>query len=263
MRLEENWDCRKGKIMRKTFYMFICLLALVISSSAEAMFPVTEWIAYVEKVLQGVTDQLAKADFDNMLQSNEEQRKAQDPNVQKKVVKENVSGLPIGEFPPYADSKLREALKKKEPSIVEVEGIVKQTLTYKSDTITTAGDQTKRNTTDTAEITDRTLEKQQFQSIMTYEAARALARRTQDLAANLEKDFEEIDRIATSSATTGSLNKTISLIIFKTHQQLNEIATLRNSYFEIIAIDTIQGNEIKEEKSTLDGIKNIASGLAN
>ena len=79
----------------------------------------------------------------------------------------------------------------------------------------------------------------------------------------LNSHLEEIDRVATSSATTGSLNKTISLIIFKTHQQLNEIATLRNSYFEIIAIDTIQGNEIKEEKSTLDGIKNIASGLAN
>ncbi|MBE6455777.1 MAG: hypothetical protein E7014_04965 [Alphaproteobacteria bacterium] len=249
--------------MRKIFYIFISSVALMISSSAKAMFPVTEWIAYVDKVLQGVTDKLAKADFDNMLGNNEAQQKAQNPNAQKKVVTENPSALPISEFPPYADASLKAELSKKEPSIAEVSKIIRETLTYKSDTITVGGDQSKRTKTDSAEVTDNTLEKQQFQSIMTYEAARALARRTQDLAANLEKDFEEIDRIATSSSTTGSLHKTVSLIIFKTHQQLNEIATLRNSYFEIMAIDTILGNEIKEEKSMIDNLKDAANSLVN
>ncbi|MBR4931435.1 MAG: hypothetical protein IKZ02_00235, partial [Alphaproteobacteria bacterium] len=90
--------------MRKIFYIFISSVALMISSSAKAMFPVTEWIAYVDKILQGVTDQLAKADFDNMLGNNEAQQKAQNPNAQKKVVTENSSALPISEFPPYADA---------------------------------------------------------------------------------------------------------------------------------------------------------------
>lgn len=266
-------------------HLLLLLISLSISSSAMAQgYVITEWMSFVERTLQQVTEDISNIDFDDILGTKEEEQKSQDPSADgNPAVNENVSSVPVSEFPPYADASLRSELSKENPSIPTVNTLIKDSLTFKSKTTEKEGDaylksgdfevkegtlgtgnyKTKANITVTPEKTENnknTLEKQQAQSIVVYANARALARRTLDLINKVEDDTQVITNEKDQKSSTGSLYKTTSAsLIFRTHMLLNEIATLRNSYIEILSIDTIQGEEAAP--SATDQLTGMVKGV--
>ena len=251
-------------------HLLLLLIGLSISSSVRAQgYVITEWMSFVERTLQQVTEELSNFDFDDILGKKEEEKKAQDPSADgSPAVNDNASRVPISEIPPYADATLKAELSKENPSIPAVNAVIKESLTFKSETTEKEGAaylksgdfEVKRNdsgqvaqyeikantsiTPEQTENTKNTLEKQEAQAVIVYANARALARRTLDLIDQANDDAQTMDDEKDQKSTTGSLYKTTAAsLIYRTHALLNEIATLRNSYLEILAIDTIQGEE--------------------
>lgn len=269
-------------------HLLLLLISLSISSSAMAQgYVITEWMSFVERTLQQVTEDISNIDFDDILGTKEEEQKSQDPSADgNPAVNENVSSVPVSEFPPYADASLRSELSKEKPSIPTVNTLIKDSLTFKSKTTEKEGDaylksgdfqvkegvlgekgtgdyKIKAETSVEPEKTENnknTLEKQQAHSIVVYANARALARRTLDLINKVEDDTQVITNEKDQKSSTGSLYKTTSAsLIFRTHMLLNEIATLRNSYIEILSIDTIQGEEAAP--SATDQLTGMVKGV--
>ncbi len=257
--------------------MRILLLLLCLSFSSPALaqgYPITEHLSFIERVLQQVTDELSNFDFDDILGYKKEELDAQNPAADgNPAVNDNASSMPVSELPPYADEKLRAELSKDKPSIPAVNTIIKDTLTFKSETAEKedevylkSGDfDVNAKTTsgsvkpDKSESTENTLEKQQMYSTMVYANARALARRTLDLIAKVEQDTQVMENEKNHKSSTGSLYKTTAAsLIYRTHMLLNELATLRNSYIEIKSIDTMQGNELLPSET--DKIKDTIKG---
>ncbi len=229
-------------------------------------WPVNENRAVIEKIIQIVMTQLSGEDDTEKNKNDKEKIENRDPNADtdSAKVKENKGNPASSEFPPYADKKLRTALSQKDPLIPEVEGIIKGTFVYQSETLNEKGEtEVDKKTSDTgAENESGTLEKLQMQTILTYENARALARRAIDLSGKAQQDAQEIEAENNARTTTGSMQKGIaSSVIFRTHQLLNEIAVLRNSYIEINAINAIQGMEApKGSTGIIEGVVKAATG---
>ena len=161
--------------MKKQFLLlFICLS---ISTSAMAQgYVITEWMSFVERTLQQVTEEISNFDFDDVLGTKKEEKQAQDPTADgNPSVNENAGSVPISEIPPYADATLRTELAKDNPSIPTVNDKIKDTLTFKSETAEKEGDAYLKSgdfdvnatttnggvSSDKAENTQNTLEKQQ------------------------------------------------------------------------------------------------------
>lgn len=257
------------KLRSITFFLIIMFL----SHSAMAMVQqiITPWLvsenfAFPEKIVQIVMAQLSGDDEEQKNKDDKEKIEKRDPNADddSAKVKENKGNPESSEFPPYADKELRTALAQKEPSIPEVESIIKGTFVYQSETLNEKGDvEVDKKTSDTvAENENGSLERLQMQTILTYENARALARRAIDLSGKAQQDAQEIEEENNSRTTTGSMQKGMaSSVIFRTHQLLNEIAVLRNSYIEINAINAIQGTEApKKSEGIIEGVMKKATG---
>ena len=262
-------------------HLLLLLVSLSISSSAMAQgYVITEWMSFVERTLQQVTEEISNFDFDDILGTKKEEQQSQDPSADgNPAVNENTSSVPVSEFPPYAYASLRTELSKENPSIPTVNTLIKDSLTFKSETTEKEGDAylkggdfevnektltTKNNikiAPDKNESSAKnTLEKQQAQAIVVYANARALARRTLDLIDKANADAQAMANEKNQKSTTGSLYKTTAAsLIFRTHMLLNEIATLRNSYIEILSIDTIQGEEAPP--STTDQLTGMVKGM--
>ncbi len=243
--------------------------AIFLSNTAVAQiqiltpYPVNENLAYPEKVLQTVYAQLSGEDDKEKNEQDKKKIEMRDPKKDSAEVKTNQGNPESSEFPPYGDEKLRAALAKKEPSIPEVESVIKETFVYQSETLNETGnvEVDKKSSDTSAEAEDGTLEKLQMQTILTYENGRALARRALDLIEKAQKDAEEIKAENDARTTTGSIQKGMqSSVMFRTQQLLNEIATLRNSYIEINAINTIQGTEVSKSGGLVEDVLNTVTG---
>ena len=235
------------------------------SATSAHAYIVTEWLSWAEKTLQTVTEKLADIDMGEMLSKKKAQLAAQDPNADKSkpATTDNRSGLRQSEMAPYVDPRIKAALDKEEPSIPEVEGLLKEVLVYKSSTVSQKGSVTDRTKGKTVQVDndaekDNTLEKQQAQAVISYDNARAIARRTQDASETISEDAEEMEADKNSRTTTGSLYKGSASITYKTHMLLNEISVLRNSYLEVMAIDSLQAEEVAEKKDMIDTMKDAA-----
>ena len=253
--------------IKKIFYGLIALVILMSATPSHAMYMVTEWLSWAEKKLQTVTEKLADIDMKDMLAKKKEQLAAQDPNADKgkAPAPDNKSGLTQAEIPPYVDKRIKAELDKEEPAIPAVEALLKDVLVYKSSTVSQKGSIEERTKGKTVEIgsdneQDNTLEKQRAQALVTYDNARALARRIHDLSDVVSNDASDMESDKNSRTTTGSLYKGSASLTYKTHMLLNEIAVLRNSYLEVMAIDSVQAEEVPEKKSMIDSIKDAAKG---
>lgn len=243
--------------MKKTILLFFVLISL--SSPAKAEYMVVEWLSFSERLLQKVNDTLSNIDFDEILGITKEERESQDPKADgAPAITENTSKIPIEEISPYTDRTLAQELNKDKPSIPAVENLIKQNLTFKSDTIVKG--QEEKVSAEKASSQNNTLEKQDAQSFITYANARALARRTLDLISKADEDKEAIKKDKDAKTTTGSLYKTTAASpIFRTHMLLNEISMIRNSYLEILASDAMHGEEVPQSAS--DKLLNAAKGM--
>lgn len=227
-------------------------------------YPITETVAVAERILQTAQSELSNEADKDALEASEKKRKMRDPKADKAEVIENKGNPDGSEFPPYGDAKLRQALSKENPSIPEVEAVIKSTFIYNSKTLNSKNDQpvdTRSEEDVAAETQDGTLEKMQIQTFITFENARALAVRSLDLMEKSHEDRDDMETETHNRTTTGSIQKGMaSSIIFRTHMMLNEIATIRNSYIEINAINTIQGVEAPQKEGMLEGILNNFTG---
>ena len=227
-------------------------------------YQIQEMSAVAERVIQTVYSEMSNDNDEDSLKSSEKKRELRDPKVDKAEVVENKGSVVSSEFPPYGDAKLRQALSKDKPSIPEVEAVVKNTFVYNSKTLNSKNDQPvdmRSGEEVAAETQDGTLEKMQIQTFITFENARALAVRTLDLTEKAQQDRRDMETETHNRSTTGSIQKGLSSsVIFRTHMTLNEIATIRNSYIEINAINTIQGVEAPKKEGLVDGILNTFTG---
>lgn len=255
--------------MKKILLFMITGIILSTPSTSHAMYPITEWLSFIERTLQDITDTIAKLDFQDALKMKEEKRKNQDPKANgTPQIQENKSSIPQSEFPPYTTPELQQALAKDEPSIPEVEVLVRDSLSYKSETIE-KGTLTERTApgqkikTDESDTVLNSLERLQSQALIIYVNSRALARRTLDKRAQAETDADDMQNELDSKASTGSVQKTATTsLMYRTHELLNEIAVLRNSYLELIAIDTMPATEaVQAKKSAADRISDTVKGV--
>lgn len=253
--------------IKKIYCELIALAFFMNVTPVYATYMVTEWLSWAEKKVQTVTETLADIDMNEMLQKKKDQLAAQDPNADKSkpATTDNKSGLSQSEIPPYVDARIKAELDKDDPSIPNVEGLLKEVLVYKSKTVSDKGsidDRTKRKTVEVGKDNeqDNTLEKQQAQALVSYDNGRAIARRIQDLSEVVSNDEAEMESDTNSRTTTGSLHKASSSLTYKTHMLLNEISVIRNSYLEVMAIDAVQAEEVPEKKSVMDSMKDIATG---
>ena len=253
--------------IKKIYGVLIAFALFMNVTPAYSTYMVTEWLSWAEKKVQTVTEKLADIDMNEMLQKKKDQLAAQDPNADKSkpATTDNASGLKQSEIPPYVDPRIKAELDKEDPSIPTVEGLLKETLVYKSKTISDKGsvdDRTKgkKVKVDKDNEQDNTLEKQQAQALVSYDNGRAIARRVQDLSEVVSNDESEMETDKNSRTTTGSLYKASSSITYKTHMLLNEISVIRNSYLEVMAIDAVQAEEVPEQKSMVDTMKDVAKG---
>ena len=254
--------------MKKKLRVFF-LIMIFLSCHAWAQiqiinpWPVTENLSSIEKIKQAVIAELSAEDDKQKNADDKKKIEMRDPKVDSADVKSNQGNPESSEFPPYGDEKLRAELAKKEPSIPEVEGILKKTFVFQSETLNEKSsiEVDKKSSEIMAETEDGTLEKLQILTILTYENARALARRALDLTEKAKKDAEEIENEGNSRTTTGSIQKGMaSSVMFRVHQLLNDIAVLRNSYIEINAINTIQGTEAPKSTGLAEGVLKSATG---
>ncbi len=257
------WEC-KGETMKR-LYLAICLAMLfspVVSYASipqiKTPYPISELTAQIKKVLNAAYESLIKEDSKQEKSDSEDEHENTEasPSGEKNSVDGNKSNIESSEYPPYAGEALRKELEKKEPSIPAVETILKQEYIYQSDTLTK---DKKSGSND--ELQDGSLEKLQYQTILTYENARALARRTLDLITKAEDDEKDLEADNKKRTTTGSIQKGLSSAsIYRTHMMLNEIAVLRNSYIEINAINIVQGTEAPKKKGLVESALGAVTG---
>lgn len=253
--------------MKKLLSFILVGTILSTSSTGHAVYPITEWMSFIEKTLQDVTDTVAKIDLEETLKMKEEKRKNQNPKADgTPKVSENKSSVPQSEFPPYASSELQKELGKDEPGIPEVEVLVRDNLAYKSETIE-KGNLTERTApgqtikADKSETEANSLEKQQAQALIVYVNSRALARRTLDKRAQAQDDSDDMKAEQDSKTSTGSAQKTaVAGVTHRTHVLLNEIAVLRNSYLELISIDAMPATEAAKDSSLTGKLGDLAKG---
>lgn len=258
--------------MKKIPFIILNMFCLMLfSHQAKAQlqilnpYPTSENVAIAEKIMQTVQAAFATEEDKETTKQDKKKREQSDPKKDKAEIKENEGSPKMSEFPPYADDKMREKLAADTPSIPEVEGVIKTTFVYDSTTLNVRNDEGEhdlRTKDGNAETDSGTLERLQLQTIITYENARALARRTLDLMDKADQDVQDMRDEGKKRSSTGSAQKgTASSVIFRTHQLLNEIATLRNSYIEINAINTIQGTEApKSSTGLVEGALSAVTG---
>ena len=253
--------------IKKIYYGLIAFVFLMSATSAQA-YIVTEWLSWAEKTLQTVTEKLAAIDMQEMLTKKKEQLAAQDPNADKSkpATTDNKSGLTQSELAPYVDPRIKAELDKEDPSIPAVESLIKETLVYKSSTISEKGSIDSRTKGKNVQVDndaekDNTLEKQQAQAVVIYDNGRAIARRIQDLSETVSDDAKDMESDKNSRTTTGSLDKGSASMTYRTHMLINEISVIRNSYLEVMAIDTVQAEEVAEKKDMIDSMKDMAKGV--
>ncbi len=235
---------------------------------------ITEGSAAVEKKANAAYKALMLEDSKKEEADDKKRRANEDPKKDSAAVNENKGNIVSSEYPPYAGPELRAELEKETPSIPAVETILKKEYVYQSETLNaeggglggiggllTSSSSSKSSSKSSGEMEAGSLEKLQFQTILTYENARALARRALDLSKKSDEDAKDIENENQSRSSTGSMQKGISSAsIFRTHMVLNEIAVLRNSYIEINAINIIQGVEAPKKKGLVDGLLGSALG---
>lgn len=244
------------------FVSFGCLLSM--PSTGHATYPITEWMSFIEKTLQDVTDTVAKIDFEEMLGLKEEKRKNQDPKADgnPKVVSTNKSSLTLNEYPPYVTDDLRKELEKEEPSIPEVEKLVRDTIVYKSETLE-KGSLTERTSgtikSDKSEKEKNSQEMQTASALISNIQQRSTARRILQKLSMAQTDSNDMKAEQKSKSTTGSLEKnTAASNIHRTHALVLDLSKLINGNLASIAYAVIPAEEAAEEKSMMDKAKDAA-----
>lgn len=183
------------------------------------------------------------------------ENKGESGKLKKENVQEPEITLKDKDTAPFTSSALAAELKQKNPSVPKVENIFKKEFYLDAKTFYKTSDETSsKNQENTPK---NSLEQFQMQSHLTFENARAIALKANQLTEDQDKEFQALKKDLKERNSTSDLQKGIAILTYKSGAILNEIAILRNSYLEIEALNSLQGTE----QAPSGGVGGSVSGM--
>lgn len=179
--------------------------------------------------------------------------------LKKENVQEPQTVMKEKDTAPFTSQTLAKELAKKNPSVPSVEAIFKKEFYIDSKSIYADAGKAE-GTSSKKTVGKNTVEQFQQQSHLTFENARAVAVKANQLTEDQDKDFEALKKDINERTSTSDIKKGISVLTYKSGAILNEIAILRNNYLEIESLNALQGTEQSTTSNPAGAVGDVVKG---